>query len=561
MKRILICLLILIPFFCSCAEEIVDLPGNNTRTWTIIYYNDADNNLESYLMYDLNEMEGVNIAENKVNVVALVDRIDGYWSGDGNWTNTRAFLLGQDGGYDENLNYDVTEQIAIPELSLPISGVELNMGDQDTLEKFITFCINNYPADHYMLLLSNHGGGWRDKNPMKTTSNRSVCWDETNGGDYLEMKEVRQAIENSMGANKIDIVAFDACLMGMVEIAYELKDVANILVASAESVPGFGYPYTQIWGKIRKSDDVSPEFFAETIISQYIAAYKNGDNVEYPGATTESTTMSAIDLSKMENLKDAINDLAAEIISEGRNCMNEREETLSYAIYENVELWDFCDNVASKYTNAAAVKNAIDNTVIVEKNGSNYEKHHGLAIYFPKLPTAYEAYPPSEYITENIKFAEDAPNWVSLVNTGLVVDTGNDTYETLSDGGYTGNNTKDAAQYNTNNHLSDETTVNDTYIVYSGDVDYWYAETGIGANITVDVTVPTNKDYEVQLFGLYEETGSYYTTMVDGSYGYYDEQVTYDDTSGNKYLGYIVKVYGFSNYYDYNNPYTITANW
>ena len=42
---------------------------------------------------------------------------------------------------------------------------------------------------------------------------------------------------------KVDVLAFDACLMQMAEVAYEVKDLADYVVGSEETEPGPGYPY------------------------------------------------------------------------------------------------------------------------------------------------------------------------------------------------------------------------------------------------------------------------------------------------------------------------------
>ena len=47
------------------------------------------------------------------------------------------------------------------------------MGDANTLKKFIKFCKNNYEADKYMLIMSNHGGGAKDDKDRASTVNKA----------------------------------------------------------------------------------------------------------------------------------------------------------------------------------------------------------------------------------------------------------------------------------------------------------------------------------------------------------------------------------------------------
>ncbi len=109
--------------------------------------------------------------------------------------------------------------------------------------------MTTYPAEKYLLDIWNHGGGWRDpdENEELNDIRKPICWDDESdvGGqhDTLYMNEVQQAIKNALssaGKAKIDIIYMDACLMQMVEVAYEMKNYCTYLVASEETVPGIG---------------------------------------------------------------------------------------------------------------------------------------------------------------------------------------------------------------------------------------------------------------------------------------------------------------------------------
>jgi len=207
-------------------------------------YLDADNNLESAGINDINEMEMVG-STTEVNIVVQADRVpysvlaannEGYADdiSNGNWTNTRRYYITQD--YDP---YIINSQL--------VSNLgELNMGDPQTLVDFANWAVTNYPAKKYLLVIWNHGGGFRS--PAYTT--KDIAWDDTSGGDKITMPELEyalSAISVQMGKN-IDIVGMDACLMAMTEVAYQIKNHADILVASEENEPGDGWPYDTILG-------------------------------------------------------------------------------------------------------------------------------------------------------------------------------------------------------------------------------------------------------------------------------------------------------------------------
>ncbi|MCD6488404.1 MAG: hypothetical protein J7K21_04185 [Desulfurococcales archaeon] len=104
---------------------------------------------------------------------------------------------------------------------------EVNTGDPDTLKSFIEFVVGNYPAEHYMLIIWDHGGG-----------PGGAAWDYSSDDDYLTLKEIREAVEEA-GVH-LDIIGFDACLMATIDAAYEFRNVADYLVASEETEPGHG---------------------------------------------------------------------------------------------------------------------------------------------------------------------------------------------------------------------------------------------------------------------------------------------------------------------------------
>ena len=109
-----------------------------------------------------------------------------------------------------------------------------NMGDADTLTDFINYGVRSYPANHYGLILWNHGGG-----PVGGYGSDSHF-----DGDGLSLEEIREALGHSVMADSaFDFVAFDACLMGSVETAGCLDGYADYVIASPELEPQHGYDY------------------------------------------------------------------------------------------------------------------------------------------------------------------------------------------------------------------------------------------------------------------------------------------------------------------------------
>ena len=309
-------------------------------SWTFMVYLDGDNDLESAAIEDFFEMSDVGSDAN-VNILVLMDRIGSYDTSNGNWTGTRRGIVNKGDA---------------PGSSWGKSMGELNMGDPDNLVDFITWGAENYPASNYAVILWNHGGGWRDgtsadKNPLF----KDVCYDDTNGEDCLYTYEVRAALEEVAAAGiNPKLIGFDACLMGMVEVAYEVRNNADVMVASPYSEPGDGWPYTEILSELTGRPSMTAAELGSIIVDEYYASYGN----DY--------TMAALDLSKMDGLASSVNGLAHSLM----------------------DSWD--SNVAACIGAASNVIRSLSSAVIAEAHGYDWSDGHGLAINFPTNGADYD---------------------------------------------------------------------------------------------------------------------------------------------------------------------------
>lgn len=365
--------------------------------WTFMVYLDADNNLESAGLDDFLEMASVG-STSAVNIIVQMDRHPNsappyYSSAYGNWTDTRRFLI-QKGN--------------TPSVT-PLQNLgEQNMGDPNVLQDFVEWAITNYPAEHYALSIWNHGGGWRTlqerlaeraaraigERDVDTGVARAVAWDDTDS-DKLYMKEVQQALEAAKQrlqerlntAVKMDVVGFDACLMGMVEVAYAMRNVANYMVGSEETEPGDGWPYDTILSDVVKTPSIGAKGLADLIVTKYGNAYSAG------------ITQSSVDIAKVSDVGGRIDNFTSKAISEWAKLKDARTNAKQYHPWGNsywgVDLWDFADEVYNRVSSAdikdaaLELKNAVDDFVTNEHHSSDMAGSHGVAIYFPPSQTEF----------------------------------------------------------------------------------------------------------------------------------------------------------------------------
>ncbi len=300
--------------------------------WTVMVYLDADNNLESFAIEDFLEMATIGSDEN-VHYIVQMDRVDGEDTRYGNWKDCKRFRV------TKNMTPDPGNAIE--------SLGEVNMGDPDTLEAFINWSVAHYPAQNYALIMWDHGNGWfrRKRSPVSPIF-KGVCFDDTNNSDGLYMYEVKAVLSGL--AIKPNLVGFDACLMGMMENAYLLKNSGiSVMVGSEELEPGDGWPYHTIAQGLSSHSEWSAAQLGEWIVDKYYESYNMNE------------TQAAIDLTKIDALASALSSFATAMKTS----------------------WQ--DNVEHIKNAAQTVRNRIQDAVINTKNGENYRHASGLSIYFP----------------------------------------------------------------------------------------------------------------------------------------------------------------------------------
>ncbi len=363
--------------------QVVSIPK-----WTVMVYMDGDNNLETNAIKDLNEMEMIG-STSSVNVVVQIDRIPGYDTSNGDWTGSRRYYVTKD--YDP---YTINSTL-IQDLG------EVNMGSPQTLIDFVSWAAANYPAEHYALIIWNHGGGFR-KNTRYPLA-KDIAIDDTSN-DAISMPDLSYALSriSSILGKRIDLLGMDACLMSMIEVAYEIKDYANVMVSSEENEPLDGWPYSRILTSLTSSPNMSASTLGTQIVNNFVASYQGIENV----------TLSAIDLSQIGSLAHTVSQFAYAVINDNLTNPNEYIYDANSAEYygdqDFIDLYHFASIVAyDSYIYDANVKTwannimyGVQNAVIAKGATFDIAYNNGLSIYFPYSPPIDARYP----IT---KFAQD----------------------------------------------------------------------------------------------------------------------------------------------------------
>ena len=393
-------------FKSSC---VVTVTEQQKDKWTImIYMCGADLESENgFATSDLDEIKKVSNQPSDVNVVIET-------GGANSWSNT------QNGCIDASKlsRFHLRNKAFVSDSKITYAS----MGLSSTLQSFIEWGVETYPAEKYGIIFWNHGGG-----------QRGVCYDERKNDDSLTDNEVVSAVknaQNSTGSGKMEFIGYDACLMQLMEIADFNAPYFNYQVASEESEAGYGWDY-DTWLDDVYNNKGTPDIL-KAIADGFIS--DNG-GVNATGSSYQGTyypadqTMSYLDLSQVSAFKSAWESMAgalsSKITSSNKSSFNSqvigKTKYFAGTDYDYFCLFDCYHfltileknstfNPGSSYI--TAVKTAFSN--LVKYNCVQKEAAHdayGLCFYY----TAGTGYSQSSY---NSATYSNYTNWINVAKNG-----------------------------------------------------------------------------------------------------------------------------------------------
>ncbi len=168
---------------------------------------------------------------------------------------------------------------------------DADMGAPETLTDFLRYGAKNFPADHRVCILWDHGGG----------SASGVCYDERTH-HYLSLNDLRAAFEAAAAPDHanppFEVIGFDACLMATADVMHDLHGLTRYMVASEEVEPSNGWDYTGWVGALARNPGMDGAALGQAICDTYLAGCE-------AYGTADAATLSVVDMRGLPKLRDA----------------------------------------------------------------------------------------------------------------------------------------------------------------------------------------------------------------------------------------------------------------
>jgi hypothetical protein len=384
--------------------------GSETKagqTWTVMLYMNADDKiLEQDIYVDLNEAELVGSSD-RVNIVAQVDRFRGGYRGDGDWTEARRFYVTRDNDL-ARVGSRVVQNLG-----------EVNSASPETLIDFATWAMEAYPADKYVLIMSDHGmgwpGGWSDPDQGGAPASISRSPLGSALGNHMFLEQIDYAFDQiraRAGVDKFEIIGMDACLMGHLEVMSALTPHAYYTISSQETEPALGWAYTAFLDELVSNPDMSGAELGRTIVDTYIQQDQRILNdqarAEWVGRGPvtarqltdqlgRNITLAAVNLAALPALNDRLNELSFQLqqadqrdVAKARNYAQSFTSVFGSNVPPSyIDLGNFA-GLLKQASRSPQVSQAVDgvlaalsDTIVSSRRGNNRPGATGVSIYFP----------------------------------------------------------------------------------------------------------------------------------------------------------------------------------
>ncbi len=382
-----------------------EAPKPKMKKWTVAVYMNGKSNIEPFALNDLNRLETQGSDDN-INIVAEIGRSRGLENdtqADGDWEGVRRFYVQKDSDMDK-INSPVLEDLK-----------NIDMGDWRKAAEFLAWAKENYPSERIMFIIWDHGWGWID--PLKPGENladkdRSISHDFVTG-NYIKTTDLGKIFR---AAGPVDFYASMACFMQMAEVAYEIKDYAEVIAGSEEVIQLPSFNFEDFLAALKNNPGATPQEAGAYLTNTFKEMYSRPEYQDLLISTKYGTQLSAIRGKALKSFAAVMKDFASYISSSAQEdaLAAAKRDVLRFEVGDEntdpdklisfyADIYDFA-NLLVKYTSdpvkkqkAAEIfdrlKSNIEKELVIsnvflnmDRTGKDYSRAHGISLHIPGMP-------------------------------------------------------------------------------------------------------------------------------------------------------------------------------
>lgn len=342
-------------------SSCVKLPKDNTAERVVLLYLSANNNLSSYAQKNISDLKmGYVPAENSKNILLLLIHLPD--------DEPKLVRLVRD-------KKGVAQEIEI----------ERYLGENSSKGSLLNMILNRvktkYPSKRYGLILWSHATGWLPAGYYNSQYHSTYYKDPYSDlvksfgddrGVEMELDELERAIPY-----KLDFLIFDCCLMGGIEVIYQLRNKSSYILASPTEILANGFPYKMV---------MEPLFKPKAALEELATLY-----YEYYSFQSEKMNSATIALYNMEQIS-LLLDACTEIFENHREKLNS-VSTLGVQPYFRLNkrwFWDLKDFIGLLASSAEFSKfqRALESVVVTKYSTPDFLdvpiiSYSGISTYIP----------------------------------------------------------------------------------------------------------------------------------------------------------------------------------
>lgn len=240
----------------DCADCQVSAAEGGEPRWTFIYYLAADNEQESFAENTIAQlMSGTAEVDNHPQVLVLLDRLS--------VPGTEVF------------------EVEAGEIVPRASAAEQNTADGGVIADFASYALGLAEHENIAFIMKSEGFSWRGIG-RDNTHDGSEADQLMSNGDLSDAMILAQ----SMSGRNVDLLVLEGSIMAFMEVVYELRDAAPLLLATQSKIQSDGLPWDMVIMDLGAVPDMTGEELGRAITDNHLEFYSDKGNNGVPNFDT-----------------------------------------------------------------------------------------------------------------------------------------------------------------------------------------------------------------------------------------------------------------------------------